>query len=395
MPDSSVPRTRDTSGTLDQIDVRTTPNGDLRQVVTVGNDGDNVAGVEAFGALTVNMGPTTLFYDSWTNALDTTDLWTTVGTAPTVASGNMTMSATASTYNVLRTKDTIKPTIGFVYVANGVQIETTTTTGAGRFWGLGTQATTPAAAVLAQDGIGFELDQATGSLLAVTYAAGVRTTVATLNRPTDGILHRYALHFRVTQAYWYIDNLQIPVASQAFPNVTVANLPAIIVRQNAAAFTGTPVFTNTAHATGDTSRSAQAIGDPVLGTRQARVTASGALQVAQRGQETVGTAANNIVNARSGAVGTSAAVLVAAPAAGLSIYITDVSVGNSGATLSTVQLLPTGGTVVLDIPAAASGGGGSMNFATPIKITAGTGLSVQSTAASTSLFCTVTGYIAL
>lgn len=108
---------------------------------------------------------------------------------------------------------------------------------------------------------------------------------------------------------------------------------------------------------------------------------------------TTGTATTNIWAARSATVGTSSAVLQAAPGAGLSLYITDVSVSNSGSTLSVVQFLPTAGTAFIDIVAAASGGGGSMNFRTPVKLAAATGLSVIATAASTTLYATATGYI--
>lgn len=109
---------------------------------------------------------------------------------------------------------------------------------------------------------------------------------------------------------------------------------------------------------------------------------------------TTGTASGTTFTARSATVGTSSAVLQAAPASGLSLYITDVSVSNSGSTLSVVSLLPTAGTAFLDIVAAASGGGGSMNFQTPVKLAAATGLSVIASAASTSLYVTATGYTA-
>lgn len=388
--DSSVPLGTPTGN----ADTRLTTNGDHRQVVVLGNAGDVVAGVEPWGAQSVSMGPTTMFYDAWSTTLDTTDKWTTTGTAPSISAGVMTMSATVSTYNTLRTKDTIRANAGFAYVANGIALETGTGTGAGRFWGLGNIATVPAAAVLAQDGIGFEIDQATGALLAVTYAAGVRTTVATLTKPTDGLMHRYALYFRVTNAFWFIDNMQVPVASASFPNVAVVELPALIVRQNAASLAGSPIFTNTAHLTGDTSRQAQSISDPVVGIRQARVTPNGGLVVSHNGTETTGTANGNIYSARSAITTATTSVLVAAPATGLSLYITDVSVSNAGATLSTVSLLPTAGTAVIDITAAATGGGGSMNFQTPIKLAAATGLSVTTSAASTTVYVTVTGYIA-
>lgn len=112
------------------------------------------------------------------------------------------------------------------------------------------------------------------------------------------------------------------------------------------------------------------------------------------GLRTTGTTTGTIFAARSATVGTSSAVLQAAPGTGLSLYITDVSVSNSGSTLSVVSFLPTAGTSFLDIVAASSGGGGSMNFQTPVKLAAATGLSVIASAASTTLYATVTGYTA-
>jgi hypothetical protein len=375
------------------VDVVTATNGDIRQVLAIGNDGDTVAGVSPWGALNTDTGPATMFYDAWSaSPIDTTDKWTTTGTAPTIAGGNMTMAATAG-YHAIRSKDTVRPNAGFTYVANGIQLEGATAgTGATRFWGLGTTANTPAATSLAQEGAGFEIDAA-GVLSAVTYTGGVRTSIAVLTRPTDTANHRYAMYFRVTSVVWFIDDMNVPVATKTFPAVAVVELPALIARFNGT-LGNSPVFVNTAHLTGDTSRQGMVLIDPVVGTRQARVTANGALVVDRSAAETTGTANGNIFVARSATVGTSSAVLQAAPATGLSLYVTDVSVSNSGATLSVVSLLPTAGTAFLDIVAAASGGGGAMNFQTPVKLAAGVGLSVIASAASTSLYCTVTGYTA-
>lgn len=264
---------KDAAGVTVVHDTRAAVNGDLRPVVALGNDGDAVAAVEQFGALSVNAGYATWLYDSWSTALDTVDKWTVTGTAPSITVGTMVMPATVSTYNTLRAKNNIIANAGFAYVASGMQIEGATAgTGSGRFWGLGTNATTPGAAVLVQDGIGFELDQVSGALLAVTYAAGVRTTIATLTRPNDGATHRYAVQFRVTAAYWFVDGLQVPVATVNWPNVTIAELPPIFVRQNAATVTGV-TFINHAHLTADTSRQGVTHIDPVIGTRAQTVKA--------------------------------------------------------------------------------------------------------------------------
>jgi hypothetical protein len=107
----------------------------------------------------------------------------------------------------------------------------------------------------------------------------------------------------------------------------------------------------------------------------------------------VGVANSNIFVARAAITTATTSVLQAAPAAGLCLYITDVNVSNSGTTLSTVSLLPTAGTPFLDISAAATGGGGATNQRTPFKLAAATGLSVTTSAASTTVYVTVTGYI--
>lgn len=274
MADNSVQGGADTIRDKDRAGVKTQIFGiDLG----IGTATEQLMAGEPFGVMPVNNGYQTLFYDSWSAPVDTTEKWAIVGVSPAVSSGLMTMAATPSSYNAIRTKDTVRPNVGFSLVRNGISIEAAAAVGAGRFWGLGTVAVTPTAASLAQDGIGYEIDQATGGLLAVTYAAGVRTTVATLTRPADGAIHAYGCYFRVTQAYWVLDG--VTVASQAFPNVQIVELPALIVRQNAAAFTGSPVFSNIAHLTADTSRQGTSIADPVIGTRQARVSADGALKI--------------------------------------------------------------------------------------------------------------------
>lgn len=136
------------------------------------------------------------------------------------------------------------------------------------------------------------------------------------------------------------------------------------------------------------------IGDGANAGRVVAVTANGALSISQNSVETTGTATGNIFVARAAITTATTSVLQAAPTAGLSLYITDVSVSNSGSALSVVSLLPTAGTPFLDIAAAASGGGGSMNLQTIVKLAAATGLSVTTSAASTTVYVTVTGYTA-
>lgn len=262
-----------TLATLVSSVVSTLTGGTARVRVTNGTT--NVV-VDPLGALRVQQTAQTLFYDSWTGPLDTVTKWTVTGTAPTLSAGDMQMSATPSSYNALQSKDTIRPNAGHTLNRNGVTLEAGTVTGCGRFWGLGTPATTPSPTSLVQNGIGFEVDQTTGALQAVTYASGVKTVVVdNLPHAADGLPHAYELDFRVTSAFWTIDGTI--VSSQTFPNIVVVELPALIVRQNAASFVGTPVMRSIAFLTADTSRQMTAIGDPVVGTRMARVTANGQL----------------------------------------------------------------------------------------------------------------------
>ena len=82
----------------------------------------------------------------------------------------------------------------------------------------------------------------------------------------------------------------------------------------------------------------------------------------------------------------------AAPGAGLSLYITDISISN-GATAGNITLLDgSGGTVLYEIYPAINGGA-VMNLRNPIKLTANTALCITSTTVTThSLF--VAGFIA-
>lgn len=86
------------------------------------------------------------------------------------------------------------------------------------------------------------------------------------------------------------------------------------------------------------------------------------------------------------------ATVVAAPGAGLSLWITDVIISN-GATAGNITLLDgSGGSVVLEVYPAVNGGV-AHSFRNPIKLTANTLLAITSTTVTTHSV-TVTGYIA-
>lgn len=122
-----------------------------------------------------------------------------------------------------------------------------------------------------------------------------------------------------------------------------------------------------------------------------------------------GTATNSVaVNATPGAAGTighaaatitaavtTAAAFIAAPAAGLSIYITDINVTNGGASATLVSLFAAGQTVPLAAKSvAATTSAPPTSYRTPVRVGTATALNYTNSVASTSVFVQVTYYIA-
>ena len=87
--------------------------------------------------------------------------------------------------------------------------------------------------------------------------------------------------------------------------------------------------------------------------------------------------------------------IVAAPGAGLSLYVTDIVVSN-GATAGSIKIVEdTAGTpvVIVNETYMAINGGAVMQFKTPLKLTANKNLGYTSTTVTTHTI-TVSGYIA-
>lgn len=91
---------------------------------------------------------------------------------------------------------------------------------------------------------------------------------------------------------------------------------------------------------------------------------------------------------------TAAATLIAAPGAGLSIYVTDMEGSNSGATGTLHSLFEGTGSLRFARFAAASGGGYVTNLRTPWKLPANTAVGYSSSAASTSSYLSVAYFVA-
>jgi hypothetical protein len=94
--------------------------------------------------------------------------------------------------------------------------------------------------------------------------------------------------------------------------------------------------------------------------------------------------------------GTTSTSLIAAPAAGLRNYITQITVSNSHATVGTDVVIQdgSGGTTLMTIPAAANYGGAAITFPVPLKQpTAATALYCANVTTGASTKVSASGYV--
>jgi hypothetical protein len=337
--------------------------------------------------------PTTLFYEDFTGALDAVDKWATVGAAFTSAGGNLTLPTTATSGSI-----TTRPTFAvqasqYFSPAWNVRLEATPATGAARFWGLATAATTPAINSLAQEGAGFQVDT-TGALQAVTYTGGVKTVIATLARPTDNLFHRYGLIFRGSLTVWTLDGVE--VARQSMLNIATQTI-AGHVSYFATGISGTPQTIVAAFGIGDRSRLHTYLADPVYPWRRARIDAWGQFDVADTLTQYSGPATTPGSLPAPAYVSVATATnttAIAAPGAGLSIYVTDMEGSNAGSAQTVTTFFEGAGTTARYVRVlAASGGGFVTNLKTPWKLPANTALTLSQSAANQGYY-TVNYYIA-
>ena len=249
------------------------------------------ASAQPHGTLRVTPDPTSIFYDAFSGGvLDVTNRWGTSGTAPVQTNGILTFPAsTASTTSVLTSLPVIPLTASqFVFFASVVKLEAAVGTGVGRFYGLGTAPTTPTPTSLAQEGVGFEVDSATGVLQAVTYTGGVKTVIAPLVKPTDNGWHRYSMQYRNSRTYWFVDDINVYVATGTFLNTAVQDLFVLGVSVSGAAPVNTPALAFNAIGVSDLNRQATQISDGLFAWRKATVKAASVPAVATDGALVVG-----------------------------------------------------------------------------------------------------------
>ena len=240
------------------------------------------AQVAGYGILRTSPENTSLFYDPFDGALDTTNRWNAATTAnggsATQANGGETISGgtALSGLSFISSQPSFVGIVpGFAQIGYAIKLEATPyTTNAVRFWGVGTHTTTPTTTTPLTEGCGWEITT-TGSLQAVVYNAGVRTLVQDLSavQKTDGAYHRYAMWMRTDRCYWYIDSLDVPVAVSNFNFPQTQTLPLRIQVINSASSTpaSAPTIVCTGVAVGDSGRNNTQISDGTYAWRKTTV----------------------------------------------------------------------------------------------------------------------------
>lgn len=203
-------------------------------IVTLNSiNGVNRAQVSAEGALQVALPGSVLFSDPLDGStIDTTYRWTAPvlgggGTVTQNGNGTLTIATGTTTSNAgaLTSIDKFQA-IGAGFIAAGgiFQFEASVSTNTHRFFGFGTPNGSFTAATPLANAYGWEVD-ITGALNACTYGTNVRTFAKAFRWPSDGNPHILAIHSRADAVYFFIDNLEEPVATAFFPSAGTSNLP--------------------------------------------------------------------------------------------------------------------------------------------------------------------------
>lgn len=178
--------------------------------------------VQPYGSLRATVEGGALFNDAFIGStLDTTNRWnvpaTTGSGTYSVSAGALTLTTgTTASNSIIITSQPTFPIQGLNYIIYGsaIQIEASPVSGVTRFWGRMTYSGTSFS-----DGVGFQLVGST--LTAVIYQAGTQTFTAALTTPTDGAYHRYSFFKRQDAVFFFLDNLDTPVATASFSPTAV------------------------------------------------------------------------------------------------------------------------------------------------------------------------------
>lgn len=283
--------------------------------------------------------PGTCFYDGFdAAAIDTTNRWTSGGTAPTVSNGILTISpSTTALAASSLTSQPIFQLLGNMFVnALGIwTVDAAAKTGNYRFFGLGAPTGSPTVAAPITNGCGFEYIDTTGALSYVYWASGTRTAVTGITNSAtaavkatlgNGAAHRYAVYYKTSVVYWEIDGVVMATASE--PALATSSLQVFSLSVNGAA-TVTPAAVSTFSfiGVGDTASNGTQLNDGQYPWRKSNISFDGALSVTTGGNQTTTIAAAGSANVKATPGRLGRVLITTAGTAAITFY--DNAAGNS------------------------------------------------------------------
>ena len=331
MADTSVAITAGT-GTPIRVLTGLGPGSADQQVVTLADQFGNLALADPDGTLGVDAGMSSLLLDSFDSG-SLAPNWVTGGTVPSVSNGNAITneSTSSSAVSYMRSIGTFAlQAQGYLLAAYQLSFETAATTNNTRWWGYGTNAATPSSVNPVLNGVVFMLDAAnSGALVAAKWVNGTKTVIATLTRPSDGLLHKYSVWYKQSMTYWVIDG--VTVASATFVNMTTSNNQYLIAGSaNAATAPGAHSFSIATVSIADTEQNTKTIGDalsPWIRTtvKQSPTSQTNQLLATDNAMLVQALPPVSKVATITGSAASSTTLTLAAPGAGLRHYITSVT----------------------------------------------------------------------
>jgi len=236
--------------------------------------------VNPYGTTRISGEPIGLFTDTFDGTtFDTVNRWNT----PTVVNGgaysqnngdlSLTTGLTANAQSIVTSQPNfVHVGSSFLEYTTVVQLESSPiATGCHRYWGTGTSPTVISATNPVQNGYGFEVTT-TGTMNAVVYASGTKVGSYPLSIPTDGLPHRYAIIIRSDVVFYYVDNIEVPVAEFMFVLPSVQTLPIRFhILNGTSALTKAPILYAYGVAMSDTAENSSAISDGTYPWRKASV----------------------------------------------------------------------------------------------------------------------------
>ena len=307
----------------------------------------------AWGTIRVSGEPCPTFVDTFDGtSLDTTNRWTTStsgGGTVTVSGSNVILAAgtTGSAWALVQSIPTFIPRGQTFNIAGFVHIfETAAIANTYQFFGYGTNPGTPTTAAPLTDAIGFEQTTA-GVLAAVIYASGTKISSTPLTRPSDGLSHRYGVCVREDLIVWYVDSIEVPVASTSYLCPNVLSLPLLIMLLNSSSAPASGGTSKTDTASSSSSGETNiAISDGTYPWRQATVKPASTVALATDPALVVAISPNNTVTVKQTLSGTGTLSNVSGSASSVTLLAANTSrIGASFYNDSTANLyLKTGTT---------------------------------------------------